>query len=338
MASSLEKSDVLFEECEELNRLVISIKKHIDETLGSAANDLNDWKQLRSNLSKTSVRGKVLLDVGGREFSTTVDTLTSEKDTFFTALFSSLWELEKDEKGRIFIDRNGELFAEILEYMRNPDQFLLADERLRQRLTNEARFYKLNNLITILTEPERKAEEQRKMVKFEGATLLNSEQQQKLNEFYGVKDQRWQLIYKGTTHGFNSDAFHRLSNNQGATMTVLRSTNGYLFGGYASQSWQSTNTSINAPNSFLFLLTNANGNQPTKFLYNNNGQALYDNSGYGPTFGSNHDLCISNGSNSNANSYCTLGSSYTDTIGLGKATFTGGYNFQINEIEVFKLA
>jgi hypothetical protein len=338
MASSLEKSDVLFEECEELNRLVISIKKHIDETLGSVANDLNEWKQLRSNLSKTSVRGKVLLDVGGREFSTTVDTLTSEKDTFFTLLFSSQWELEKDEKGRIFIDRNGDLFAEILEYMRNPDQFLLADERLRQRLTNEARFYKLNNLITILTEPERKAEEQRKMVKFEGATLLNSEQQQKLNEFYGVKDQRWQLIYKGTTHGFNADAFHRLSDNQGPTITVLRSTSGYLFGGYASQSWKSTNTSINAPNSFLFLLTNANGNQPTKFLYNNNGQALYDNSGYGPTFGSNHDLHISNGSNANTNSYCNLGGSYTDTIGLGQATFTGGRTFQITEIEVFKLA
>jgi hypothetical protein len=41
------------------------------------------------NRFKADVRDKVLLDVGGREFSTTVKTLTSEKNTFFTVLFSS---------------------------------------------------------------------------------------------------------------------------------------------------------------------------------------------------------------------------------------------------------
>ncbi len=41
------------------------------------------------NCFKADVRDKVLLDVGGREFSTTVKTLTSEKNTFFTVLFSS---------------------------------------------------------------------------------------------------------------------------------------------------------------------------------------------------------------------------------------------------------
>jgi hypothetical protein len=62
--------------------------------------------------------------------------------------------------------------------MRHPCEFILIDERLRQRLTKEARFYKLNNLVTILMETE----EERQKIKFEGTTLLNIEQQLKLNE------------------------------------------------------------------------------------------------------------------------------------------------------------
>ena len=300
-------------------------------------NDLNEWEQLKTNLSKTRLSGRVMLDVGGREFSTMVETLTSEKDTFFTALFSRQWDLEKDEKGRIFIDRNGDLFAEILDFMRNPSEFILPDERLRKRLINEAKFYKLKSFLEVLTEPERKEEERKSQI-FANSTLLTIEQKQKLNEFYGNGDQSWELIYQATRDGFESTTFHRLCDNQGPTMVIIRSTGGYLFGAYASQPWKSIGNYVNAQNSFLFLLTNANGNQPTKFLYNNNGHGLYDNQTSGPTFGSGHDLHISNQSNANNSSYCNISSSYPNTLGLGQATFTGAHNFQTTEIEVFKLS
>jgi len=119
--------------------------------------------------------------------------------------------------------------------MRNPREFILIDERLRQRLTNEAKFYKLNYLVTVLTETEGKAEKEKQKIIFEGTTLLNIEQQLKLNEIYDVKDQRWKLLYNAAVDGFGANAFHRLCDNQGPTMTVIKSTGGYLFGGYASQ-------------------------------------------------------------------------------------------------------
>jgi hypothetical protein len=291
---------------------------------------------MKKNLEKTSIKGVIILNVGGREFQTSVDTLTREKNTFFTALFSENWKLEKDDRGRLFIDRNGDLFAEILDYMRSPDEFILPEERLRRRLIGEARFYKLNSFLEVLTEPERK-EEERKARPFSDSTLLTKEQHVKLNEFYGKNDQRWQLIYKGTRDGFETATFHRLCDNQGPTMTIIRSTGGYLFGGYASQAWTSAGNYTNAANSFLFLLTNANGSPPTKFLYNNNGNAFYNGSGYGPTFGGAHDLYISDKSNTSASSYCSIGSSYPNTLNLGVNTFTGSRNFQTTEIEVFKL-
>jgi hypothetical protein len=191
--------------------------------------------------------------------------------------------------------------------------------------------------LEVLTEPERK-EEERKSQMFADDTLLTMEQKQRLNEFYGKVDQRWELIYKATRDGFECSTFHRLCDNQGPTMVIIRSTGGYLFGGYASQPWKSIEGYVNAQNSFLYLLTNANGNQPTKFLYNNNGSGFDDNSGYGPTFGGGHDLHISDKSNANNSSSCNVGYSYPNTLGLGQGTFTGAYNFQTIEIEVFKLS
>ncbi|CAF3401519.1 unnamed protein product [Rotaria socialis] len=366
MASSLQTTDKLIKQCEQLSQLVSNFNKKIEETIATASNDmnhllasikqniqdttsavvtdLNEWEQLKRNLSKTQLKGKVQLDVGGRYFSTTVDTLTNEKDTFFTALFSKNWELEKDNEGRIFIDRNGDLFADILEFMRSPGEFILPEDRLRRRLINEAKFYKLKSFLEVLTEPERKIEEaaererQMKAALFPDDTLLTIELMQKLNEFYGKANQMWALIYKATRDGFEAATFHRLCDDQDPTIVIIRSSDGYLFGGYAAQSWNSAGNYINAINSFLFLLTNANGSQPTKFPYNNNGDGLYGHGGYGPTFGGGHDLHVCDNSNTVNNSYCNIPSSYTSSLGLGQATFTGAHNFQTTEVEVFKLS
>ncbi|CAF3206034.1 unnamed protein product [Rotaria sp. Silwood2] len=317
MAVSLKKSEVIIKQCEALSQLVAkfnkdvenmiaittndmnyllsSIQENIKETTSIVMNDLNEWEEIKKNLSTTIIQGKVVLNVGGREFLTTVETLTKEKNSFFTGLFSESWNLEKDNRERIFIDRNGDLFAEVLDFMRNPHEFILPDERLRKRLINEAKFYKLKSFLEVLTEPERKLEEEKRKRQeeiFIGDTLLTIEQKQKLNEFYGKNDQLWKLIYKATRDGFEGTTFHKHSDNQGPTMVIIQSTGGFLFGGYASESWKSIGNYINAQNSFLFLLTNANGNQPTKFLYNNNGHALYDNNSYGPTYGNGHDLYI----------------------------------------------
>ncbi|CAN6696430.1 unnamed protein product [Malus baccata var. baccata] len=56
----------------------------------------------------------VHLNVGGRTFSTTVGTLTQRQpDSMLAGMFSSRQTLRQDEKGYIFIDRDGEHFRHI---------------------------------------------------------------------------------------------------------------------------------------------------------------------------------------------------------------------------------
>ena len=72
-----------------------------------------------------------------------------------------------------------------------------------------------------------------------------------------------------------------------------------------------------------------------------NGSAIYCNSSYGATFGSGHDLNISNNANTNQNSYSNLGSTYQPPPGYQYNTqqtqslFAGSYQFTPTEIEVF---
>jgi hypothetical protein len=89
---------------------------------------------------------KVLLDVGGVFYTTSLTTLTSQPDSMLAGMFSGRFPLEKDENDRIFIDRSGALFGIILDWLRNGTlPSLQAQEK--QRLLKEADYYGLQQLI-----------------------------------------------------------------------------------------------------------------------------------------------------------------------------------------------
>ncbi|CAF2666924.1 unnamed protein product [Rotaria sp. Silwood2] len=304
-----------------------------EDKLVNTSNEEEEWKDIKAKLATTSIQGKVLLDVGGEKFSTSVETLTREKNTFFTALFSKQWQLERDPNDRsIFIDRDGKLFNYILAYLRTNkvSNDVWNNDSLHQLLIAEAEYFRLHNLIDILTD-----------VLFPNGTLLQQEHKKKLNEFYSKTNQKWVLIYKASCDGFDTNAFNSRCNNQGPTMTIIQSKNNYLFGGYTAIPWASDKYAYkNDATAFLFTLTNPHNIPPTKYIINpdKTGYAVYHHHGSGPTFGSGHDIFLTNASNSNILNYTEFPGSYLDTTGKGNTTFTGGRNFTVCDIEVFKLA
>jgi len=144
----------------------------------------------------------------------------------------------------------------------------------------------------------------------------------------------WVLLYRGTRDGFSASAFHSRCNGLGPTITVVKSD--YIFGGYNPNSWASSGNYQKASGSFLFCLTNAWSSSPLKFSWRHHHGPL-DKPSYGPTFGSGHDLHISNGCNTNQYSYTNFPNSYQDTMGKSTNTFAGSKYFTVSEIEVFRL-
>jgi len=90
---------------------------------------------------------RVLLDIGGLYFSTTIETLTGVPDSLLGRMFSGRTPLKFTNDNRIFIDRDGTHFRHILNYLRSPDswKFPLKDKNSLDELRTEARFYALED-------------------------------------------------------------------------------------------------------------------------------------------------------------------------------------------------
>jgi hypothetical protein len=63
--------------------------------------------------------GRVDLNIGGYRFETSVQTLRRVPHTFFDAYFSGRYAQDVCNDGSIFVDRDGEHFGHVLEYMRD---------------------------------------------------------------------------------------------------------------------------------------------------------------------------------------------------------------------------
>ncbi|XP_067949727.1 BTB/POZ domain-containing protein KCTD16-like [Watersipora subatra] len=94
------------------------------------------------------------INVGGVCYTTTIETLTSAKDSLLASYFceenSSSCKLGKDSSGRWFLDRDGILFRYILDYLRNRRLILPENFSEISRLKLEAEYYRLPEMCKIL--------------------------------------------------------------------------------------------------------------------------------------------------------------------------------------------
>jgi len=156
----------------------------------------------------------------------------------------------------------------------------------------------------------------------------------KLNEWAGYPvDKNWTLAFRGSRDGFTGAKFHQYCDNKGETYIIIKSQNNYIFGGYAPRSWtgsSGSSTYINDAKAFIFTVKNPHNIQPTKYMNSTGNYSMYDNPSYLSTFGGGHDICVDA-------TTCTVKfpHSYTDTTGIGAATFFGASSTTISEMEVF---
>ena len=151
------------------------------------------------------------------------------------------------------------------------------------------------------------------------------------------------LLYRATRDGFTSEAFHSKCDGKGNTITIIKNNLNYVFGGFASSAWNSSNTWINDPNAFLFSLRRAGVSFKDKFTVKPAQYALCGNSSCGPTFGRGYDIYICNQSNTKIGSYSNFGHSYNlpngYTYGQNTKDFLAGKHNQwkTTEIEVYQI-
>jgi hypothetical protein len=336
---------------EQLHSQARKIQQEQDEKESHLLSATAEWRDMKNKLESSAVSSsqKVKLNIGGKLFETTIGTLTQHSEgttSYFKALFSRQWPVKKDSKDdTIFIDRDAGLFNYILQYLRTGQLIIDGnDSTLRRNLYIEAQFYKIPNLISLFktnaTPPQNHNHEQK--ILYADTKILSYEQQEHLNKLYGSNNQQWQLIYRASRDGFTAKRFHQFCDGYGPTMTVIRSQNGCIFGGYTSIPWSSSDQDKRDGNAFLFTLTNLYTIKPTKYpiLERSTSFAVSHKRLTGPSFGSinngGSDIYLQSPFNT-GDSGVHFPASYRDTTGKGRITFTGEPHFSCEDVEIFLL-
>lgn len=150
------------------------------------------------------------------------------------------------------------------------------------------------------------------------------------------------LLYRGTKHGFGASDFHSKCDNIPKTLTLVKSTNGNIFGGYTENTWDMSGESKPDANAFIFSLVN-NENKPVKVNVANEHvlRAISCFAKFGPIFGGD-DICINDNSNASNTNIADFSHYYVlDQYPWGstqaKSFLVGSKNFTVEEIEVFQI-
>ena len=188
------------------------------------------FESVAKKLEHVHFASTIKLNVGGQQFTTSLQTLTKDTGSMLHAMFSGRFDSKPAEDGSYFIDRDGTHFRYILNYLRT-GRLLLPDEKLvREELLEEAEFYQIRGIVDEICPPP-----------FLGSEILSSEQRQIfvntwLKQQLNPHRSTFVLLYRASRDGWEASKFHVICDKQGPTVTVVKSRN-YIFGGYTEQSW-----------------------------------------------------------------------------------------------------
>ena len=157
-----------------------------------------------------------------------------------------------------------------------------------------------------------------------------------------LRGKQFKLIYRASRDGFEAASFHAKCDNKPNTLTIVKTTNGCIFGGYTALVWGGSDYLKVDPTSFIFSLVNRLSKPMLIPIKANQNSIPYLSCSNGPTFGQN-DFCIVSNSNMTPSSFSYLGQSYdfklfSSTSEKSCLFLADSLRFQTSEIEVFQLS
>ena len=120
MSADLESKDMAEEnfQCSQLilgilseNPRAVEAQSRMEHDLHKVGREKPAIEEITKTLNEVHFASTIKLNVGGKIYETTLDTLRKDPDSMLCAMFSGRFELKANERdGAYFIDRDGKLF------------------------------------------------------------------------------------------------------------------------------------------------------------------------------------------------------------------------------------
>ena len=92
-------------------KLMAEARDLLKQDLNNARQEKSAIEEITKTLKEVHFANTIRLNVGGKIYETTLDTLRKDPDSMLCAMFSGRFELKANERdGAYFIDRDGKLF------------------------------------------------------------------------------------------------------------------------------------------------------------------------------------------------------------------------------------
>ena len=303
---------------------------------------IDDYCKDKCGDSESADRNSMMarLNVGGKVHIIKRSSMLLKGDhvNFLHLMTLGRWDylLTRDRNGVIFIDLDPALVTPILDKLRFRSNYGTTRQLIprvsidrRAIFDNVVSYYRMGDIIhgsTALSE-ESKIE---CMNDPKNILLLSSFLPSDLTEMR----LRFELLYRGSRDGMTAAAFHRLCDGMDDTISVIKDTNGNVFGGFADKAWSTKSSWVKSEESFLFSLKSSLGKEVIKFPINTgDSYSLYHEASNMCAFG-NGDLHVLPGQIS-----VNIGTSYQNpSTAYSRQYCTGGYKTcQPHDIEVYQI-
>jgi len=295
------KSDdsTLVGEVESKLKTCMSILEAVDEFNMKYRARMGQEEEDVGNEINGTLKDPIILNVGGEFFSTSLPTLRAKSGTYLEKMFRKGAATTCSADGSYFIDRNPSTFGYVLEYLRTEDMLVKSgDESVRMQALDDAEFFQLPEGLQIYL---------RWSSLRDGLDLSYGEFSFLNKELKAVSKEMGGLLYQASKDDDSSGNFHSRCDSKGATVVIIETTAGNMFGGFIDVPWTSSAGWSSSTKAFLFRLRPA-----MKRYYKKNGgnYAIYRHSSYGPIFGNGYDLIIYSNCMDYATSYTIGGNAY----------------------------
>ncbi|KAL7551066.1 hypothetical protein ACHAWF_014267 [Thalassiosira exigua] len=314
----------------------------LDDKANDLKERLNELNEQKYDLSRANLDASdddlVEINAGGKIVAAKRSTLTQIKGSRFEALFSGRWDraLQRDGNGRIFLDVNPMCFEAIVDYLSDMAISSEEDPPTPPAVSDEHK-YILRSYLKLFGLRSQNA-------KIPESNIIKDDEDVKILHGWleeDGSDGEFSLLFSSSRDGLSNVSFHSNCDNQGCTLTVIETTDGFVLGGYSNIPWTSGSIWSAANKAFLFVLSGSDVASPYKLKLKNanDGFAVLHHSAYGPSFGSGRDLFV-NGSSVNLGP-SRFGRTY-ESGPPGKLTAPNNDNasalFAIKEMEVFQVS
>ena len=137
------------------------------------------------------------------------------------------------------------------------------------------------------------------------------------------------LLYRASRDGFTNAAFHKKCDGRARTITIIKTRDNYVFGGYTGASWDSTSGYKTDTTAYIFSLRRNGVSAASRYSVSYSGLTSKPGPGYN-SYGSYCSTC--------GVIYTSYTSNYGSYVGIPSIYLSGTHNAWLtNDIEVFQI-